>query len=90
MKLGPPTRDDDLSRMVRDIHAQLGHNLDRPPALLTEVEAAAVLHQAPRTLQAWRYSKSKTLLWRKIGGTVLYRAHDLAAFIEGQAEGVPE
>lgn len=76
-----------LKALVLDIHQELGHDSTRPPALLTEVEAAQVLHQKPRTLRAWRYARSKELKWRKIGGATLYRALDLAAFILGEPSG---
>ena len=70
-----------VKALVLDIHMQLGHDATHPPALLTEDEAASILHQKPRTLRAWRYARSKELKWRKIGGTTLYRAYDLAVFI---------
>ncbi|MFA7331080.1 MAG: helix-turn-helix domain-containing protein [Candidatus Delongbacteria bacterium] len=67
--------------LVHDIHLQLGHDTTHPPALLTEAEAALVLHQQPKTLQSWRYAQSKSLPARKICSTVLYLPRDLAAFI---------
>lgn len=73
--------------MVEAIHRQLGHDVARPPALITEAEAATVLHQAPKTLQRWRYARSKPMAPRKIGGTVLYLPRDVAAFILSSTEG---
>ncbi len=73
--------------LVEAIHRQLGHDPARPPALITETEAATVLHQTPATLQKWRYARSKPLPPRKIGGIVLYLPHDVAAFILTTREG---
>ncbi|MDP2359186.1 MAG: helix-turn-helix domain-containing protein [bacterium] len=70
-----------LTALVEDIHRQLGHDAARPPTLLTEIEAAEVIQQKPRTLRAWRYARSKRLPFSKIGAAVFYRAGDLAAFI---------
>jgi hypothetical protein len=78
-----------IQSMVEAIYRQLGHGLGCPPALITEVEAAAILHQAPATLQRWRYARSHPLPARKIGGTVLYRPYDVAAFILSRTQGDP-
>jgi hypothetical protein len=79
-----------LKSLVEDIHRQLGHDADRPPALLTEVEAAQVIQQKQRTLRAWRYARSKRLPFSKIGAAVFYRAGDLAAFILTSTQGTPQ
>lgn len=85
----PPIPDAVMQSLVEDIHRQLGHDPTRPPALLTEVEAARILHQRPHTLQNWRCAGCKSLPWRKIGSATLYRARDLAAFIEGSKKEFP-
>lgn len=51
--------------------------------LVTDIEAAAILGIAPRTLRNWR-PLLKGPKYVKIGArTVRYRRADLAAFIEG-------
>jgi arginyl-tRNA synthetase len=70
-----------LMSLVEDIHRQLGHDAARPPAFLSEDETAQVIRVSRKTLQNWRYTESRPLPWRKIGGATIYRARDLAAFI---------
>lgn len=76
-----------IQSLVVAIYVQLGHDPARPPALITEVEAAAILHQAPATLQKWRWARSKPMQHRKIGGSVLYLPRDVAAYILTSTEG---
>lgn len=58
-----------------------------PGALLTEVEAAAILNIAPATLTAWR-SKGRAArpAHCKLGGAIRYRHADIEAFIESSVQ----
>ncbi len=76
--------------LVEAIYRQLGYDLARPPALITEAEAATILHQAPATLQKWRWARSKPMKHRKVGGSVLYLPRDVAAFILSCTEGASQ
>lgn len=83
-----PENQAQVQAMVVDIHRHLGHDIEHPPVLLTEVEVAQVLHMRPSALQRWRYARSKPgLPWRKVGGTVLYWPRDVAAYILSSTEG---
>lgn len=57
------------------------------PRLLTEAEAAGLLHWSPRTLQRHRWARQPPS-YVKIGRNVRYDAADLADFIAaGRREG---
>lgn len=54
-----------------------------PDALLTEVQAAALLNVAPATMTAWRVTKRAARPAHcRIGGAIRYRRSDIDAFIE--------
>ena len=76
----------EIQALTQAIHQQLGHAT--PMALLSEDEAAQVLHTNPRTLQNWRYAGTKEgLRWVRIGGKACYRTRELAAYILACTQG---
>ena len=76
----------EIQALTQAIHQQLGHTT--PMALLSEEEAARVLHTHPRTLQNWRYAGTKEgLRWVRIGGKACYPTRDLAVYILTCARG---
>jgi hypothetical protein len=72
---------EDASKILAAIRAELGHDPTRPPAYLTEVETAAVLHQKRSNIRNWRYAGSVDLPWKKVGAVILYLAEDVAHFL---------
>lgn len=47
--------------------------------LLTEIEAAEILHISPKTLFNWR--KKRLLPFHRLGGAIRFRTEDLEAFL---------
>jgi len=78
---------EDSSRILAAIRTELGHDPARPPAYLTEVETATVLHQKRSNIRNWRYAGSQPLPWRKVGAVVLYLADDVAQFLLTKSTG---
>jgi len=54
------------------------------PALLNEVEAAALLGIKASTLPVWRCTRRYDLPWIKVGRLVRYRRADVLAFLESR------
>ncbi len=58
-----------------------------PNALLTEVQAAALLSVQPSTLAAWRATKRVSQPKHcRIGGAVRYRLIDIQSYIEASVQ----
>jgi hypothetical protein len=55
-------------------------------ALMTEVEVAAFLRKAPRTLRAWRQAEYRVRgpRWVKVGGEICYWRSDVLAWLAGR------
>ena len=54
------------------------------PRLLTPEEAAAAIGVTPGTLAIWRCTRRYALPWLKCGRKVMYRADDVAAFLDSR------
>ena len=58
--------------------------VDLPMRLLTESEAAELLHLSPSTLKKWRRT-CRGPRYHRLGSAVRYKVEDLDAFIRGAA-----
>lgn len=54
----------------------------QPSELLTDIQAAKILHVSPGTLSVWRSTGRYRLPFVKIGRKVFYRRSDLDAWLE--------
>jgi hypothetical protein len=70
-----------LNNYRNDITISLGYDLDAPPVLIDDKQAAQVLGVSPNTLAIWRSLGRYRIPFIKSGRLVRYRVDDLATFL---------